>query len=93
MTYTVHCQKYKQELEGLSRAPFPGEQGETIYQTISKQAWQEWMQLQTMLINEKHLALLEPETQTYLAEQRAKFFNNQDFEQPSGYKAPETPKS
>ena len=31
MTRTVLCRKYKEELEGLESAPYPGEKGEDIY--------------------------------------------------------------
>jgi Fe-S cluster biosynthesis and repair protein YggX len=85
MSETVHCQKYNKELEKLARPPFPGKRGEEIFQTLSKQAWQEWVKLQTMLINEKRLNVLDPETQKYLAEQRDKFLSNQEHDHASGY--------
>lgn len=52
MTRTVQCRKYKQELPGLDRAPYPGPKGEDIFANVSKQAWDEWQKHQTMLINE-----------------------------------------
>jgi len=85
MSETVHCQKYNKELEKLARPPFPGKRGEAIFQTLSKQAWLEWVKLQTMLINEKRLNVLDPETQKYLAEQRDKFLSNQEHDHASGY--------
>ncbi len=39
----------------MDRAPFPGEKGEEIFSSVSKQAWMEWLQQQTMLVNEKQL--------------------------------------
>jgi len=39
-------------MEALDRAPLPGAKGQEILQNISKQAWQEWQLLQTMMINE-----------------------------------------
>ena len=38
MTRTVFCKKYKEELEGLISAPFPGEKGEEILNNVSKKA-------------------------------------------------------
>ena len=55
MTRQVLCRKYKQELEGLDFAPFPGAKGQEFFETVSKQAWQEWLKHQTTLINEKRL--------------------------------------
>lgn len=39
MTRTVMCRKYKEELEGLERAPYPGAKGEDIFNHVSKKAW------------------------------------------------------
>ncbi|HBO92788.1 MAG TPA: oxidative damage protection protein, partial [Gammaproteobacteria bacterium] len=50
MSRTVFCRKYQQEMEGLERAPYPGPKGQDIYEHVSKQAWQEWLKHQTMLI-------------------------------------------
>ncbi|PCJ17521.1 MAG: oxidative damage protection protein [Gammaproteobacteria bacterium] len=88
MTRTVHCEKYQSELEGLLAPPFPGKDGEHIYNTVSKKAWMEWLQHQTMLINENQLNVLDPTAKTFLDDQRAKFFANLDYERPKGYVAP-----
>ncbi|MGB1221831.1 MAG: oxidative damage protection protein, partial [Alcanivoracaceae bacterium] len=60
MTRTVFCRKYEKELEGLERPPFPGPRGEDIYENVSRDAWQAWLKEQTMLINEKHLNVMDP---------------------------------
>lgn len=88
MTRMVHCRKYKKELEGLERPPYPGERGQAIFETVSKQAWQEWLKHQVMVINEKHLNLLEPATQTLLQEELEKFLDGGDYLQPEGYVPP-----
>jgi len=38
-----------------------------------------------MLINEKHLSLIDPETRKYLLDQMWKFFRNEDVDRPEGY--------
>lgn len=85
MTRTVMCRKYKQELEGLDKAPLPGQRGQEIYDTISKKAWSEWQEQQTMLINEKRLSLIDPAARKYLAEQMERFFNDLPIEKAEGY--------
>ena len=85
MTRQVHCRKYDEELEGLERPPFPGPRGEEIFQTVSRKAWEAWLHHQTMLINEKHLSLMDPATRTYLDEQRHRFLSNQPFDRAEGY--------
>lgn len=88
MSRQILCRKYQQMMEGLPAAPFPGAEGEAIYQQVSQQAWQEWLTHQVRLINEKHLRLMDPTTQTYLQQQREKFFNNEAIDVVSGYIPP-----
>lgn len=85
MTRTVLCSKYQKELPGLEKQPIPGVHGEKIFAQVSEKAWLEWQTLQTMLINEKHLSLIDPETRKYLLDQMWKFFRDEDVDQPEGY--------
>ena len=55
---------------------------------MSKVAWAEWQKHQTMLINEKHLSLVNPEARKYLAEQMEKFLSNEGVEAAEGYVPP-----
>lgn len=88
MSRTVFCRKYQQEMEGLERPPYPGPKGQEIFDSLSKQAWQDWLKHQTMLINEKQLNLMEPETQAFLQSELDKFMAGEDYEQPEGYVPP-----
>ena len=74
MPRTVNCVILKAEAEGLDYAPYPGELGQRIYDNISKQAWQQWLGHQTMLINEYRLTPIEPEARQFLAAEMEKFF-------------------
>lgn len=76
MSNQVFCRKYQKNMDALDFAPFPGMKGEAYLNTVSKQAWQEWLQHQTALINEKRLNVFEPEAKQFLEEQREKFFDN-----------------
>ena len=57
MARMIHCVKLKQEAEGLEFPPYPGELGTKIWHSISKQAWANWMDVQTRLVNENRLNL------------------------------------
>ncbi len=62
MARTVYCQVLKQEAEGLERPPHPGPLGERIYQNVSKEGWQKWLQRLTMIINENRLSTADPQS-------------------------------
>lgn len=85
MTRTVFCVKLNKEAEGLERNPWPGEIGTRVYENVSKQAWQQWLQHQTMLINEKQLSPRDPKTREYISEQMENYFFGEGAEMPEGY--------
>lgn len=85
MSRKVFCIKYQQEMDALDFPPMPGAKGEELFNTVSKQAWQDWLKHQTMLINEKRLSLMDPATRAYLSEQMALFLSNQDHDLADGY--------
>lgn len=89
MSRTVFCKKLKQELPGLDFPPLPGAAGQELYEQVSKQAWEQWQAQQTMLINEKHLNLMDPGARKFLQEQMQKFLAGEDFEQAEGYVPPD----
>ena len=66
----VFCLKYNKEMPALFEAPFPGEAGVKILESISAQAWSEWLEMQTMFINENQLNMMDPQAREFLAERR-----------------------
>jgi len=78
MSRTVFCQKLQREAEGLERPPWPGELGQRIYAHIGKEAWQQWLAQQTMLINENRLSPLDPGTRKLLATAMERFLFGDD---------------
>lgn len=81
----VKCMKLGVEAEGLENPPFPGAKGQFIYDNISQQAWQEWVTMQTMIINEQRLASFDPKAKKLLEQEREKFLFAGGFEMPEGY--------
>ena len=47
----VHCIKLGKELPGLARPPFPNEVGQLVYEKVSKEAWDLWLQESVRYIN------------------------------------------
>ena len=89
MARMVNCIKLDREAEGLDFAPYPGELGKRIYENVSKQAWQGWLQHQTMLINEYRLTPIEPKARKFLEEQMEQYFFGQGSAAPQGYVPPD----
>ncbi len=88
MTRTVNCRLHKEQLPGLARPPFPGSRGEDIFQNISQKAWDEWQHHQTMIINERHLNMMDSKDRKFLMEEMDKFFSGESFAQAEGYVPP-----
>ena len=88
MARTVMCRKYQKQMPGLEQAPLPGSKGQDLFENVSKQAWGEWLEHQTRLINEKQLNMLDLGDRNYLSEQMQKFFSGGDMDQVEGYVPP-----
>ena len=88
MARTVQCVKLKREADGLDFPPYPGALGKRIYENVSKEAWQAWLEHQKTLINEKRLNLADPKARQYLDEQMEKYFFGDGADEASGYVPP-----
>ena len=88
MARTVYCVKLGHEAEGFDFPPMPGDLGKRLFEQVSKEAWQQWLRLQTMIINENRLSLLDPAHRKYLAEQIEKHFFGDGADRVQGYVPP-----
>jgi len=88
MARMVHCVKLGKEAEGLDRPTYPGDLGKRIFENVSKQAWQQWLQQQTMLINEYRLSPIEPKAREFLEAQMEKFFFGEGADTPPDFVPP-----
>ena len=61
----VNCIKLGKEAEGLDRLTYPGDLGQRIFDSISKEAWQGWVNHQTMLMNEYRLSPINPKDRKF----------------------------
>ena len=80
--------KLGREAEGLDFPPVPGELGKRLWESVSKEAWQQWQKHQTMLVNENRLNLADARARQYLARQMEQFFFGGGAEQVQGYVPP-----
>lgn len=90
MSRTVQCAKLKKEAEGLDFPTYPGELGKRIYDNVSKEAWQQWLSHQTMLINEYRITPMDPKARKFLEGEMEKFFFGPGSDKPEGFVAPKS---
>ncbi len=88
MTRMIHCVKLGKEAEGLDFPPVPGDLGRRIYESVSKEAWQQWQRHQTMLLNENRLSLADARARKYLQTQMEQYFFGDGADMPTGYTPP-----
>ena len=88
MARTVQCILLKKEGDGLDFAPYPGELGKRIFDSVSKEAWQQWLKHQTMLVNENRLNLADQRAREYLKRQMENHFFGGGADQAAGYVPP-----
>ncbi|NKB77821.1 MAG: oxidative damage protection protein [Gammaproteobacteria bacterium] len=87
MTRIVKCSLLGSEAEGLEKAPYPGELGQRIYDNVSKDAWQQWLERLVMIINEYQLNSADLGNQLLIEQHLVGFlFQEGEFGQaPSGF--------
>ena len=72
----------------MEKPPYPGSLGKRIYLNISKEAWDLWLQHQTMLINENRLTMVDPSARAYLQIEMIKCLFEGGSENPKEYITP-----
>ena len=65
----VQCLKRGESLPGLPYKPFADALGQRIYDTISAQAWQDWIEHSKKIVNEYRLDLTQKKSHDVLKEQ------------------------
>ena len=85
MARMVNCVKLGLELPGLERPPYSSEFGQRIYDNVSQQAWDMWIQQATILINHYGLTMADPEAQDFMKQQMEEYFFGDDAPMPEGW--------
>ena len=65
----VHCVKLDKELPGLARPPFPNDVGQLVYEKVSKEAWDLWLQESLRYITSYRVDLSSREGTDYMLNQ------------------------
>lgn len=85
MARMVQCVKLGRELPGLEKPPVPGELGQRIYENVSEDAWEMWVQHSVILINHYGLSFADPRASEFMRMQMEEFFFGEDAQMPEGW--------
>ena len=87
MTRTVQCVVLKIEAEGMDKPPHPGELGQRIYENVSREGWEKWLERLTTIINENGLSTADEQSIELIEKHMLGFFFDEgDYGQlPAGF--------
>jgi Fe-S cluster biosynthesis and repair protein YggX len=86
---TVKCVKFQKELPGLDAPPWPGELGQRIFNSVSRDAWKLWEERMTMILNEYRLMPWQKEAQEMMAKFMEDFFFGEGSALPPDFVPPQ----
>lgn len=91
MSRTVFCKKLNKEAPALAFQTWPGELGKRVFENISAEAWEQWVNHQTMLINEYRLNPMDPKAKKMITEEMEKFLFGEGSELPADFVPADNP--
>ncbi|MGH9497797.1 MAG: oxidative damage protection protein [Terriglobales bacterium] len=86
--HRVFCVKLQKDLPGLDEPPFDTELGKRVYDNVSQQAWNQWIEFCKMLLNEYRLNPARREDQEAIVKQMEQFFFGEGAALPKEYVPP-----
>lgn len=89
MTRMVQCAKLGKELPAVTYKPFDNPLGQRIYDEISQEAWNMWIEHSKMIVNEYRLDLTSKKAHDVLLEQCETFLFGEGAAPPPEYQAPQ----
>jgi Fe-S cluster biosynthesis and repair protein YggX len=81
----VKCAKLGKELPGLEKPPLPGELGKKIFENVSAEAWDMWLEHQKMLMNEYRIDLSDKSSRQILKQQCENYFFGEGSQLPPDF--------
>lgn len=85
MSRMVQCAKLGQQLPALPYKPFSDALGQRIYDNVSAQAWQDWIEHSKRIVNEYRLDLTQKKAHEVLKEQCEAFLFGDGGSAPAEY--------
>jgi len=84
----VHCIKLDKDLPGMDKPPIPGEIGQKVYESVSKEAFKMFLEHFKMVVNEYRLDLSSPSTDKIFEDQMQDYFFGAGMKLPEEYVPP-----
>ena len=90
MARIVKCVVLKEEAEGLVKLPHPGELGQRIFDNVSKEGWNQWLERLTTIINENGISTMDFDSFELIEKHMLGFFFGEgDYGHlPAGFRPP-----
>lgn len=82
---TVKCIKYGEELPGLNSPPTPTELGKKVYENVSNQAWNDFLEYFKMVVNEYRLDLTSPMADQIFEQKINEYFFTGNYAMPDDF--------
>ena len=73
MTKLIDCVVLKEKAEALAFPPYPGELGQRILETVSRDGWKQWLERLVTIINENQLMTGDSDTQKLIEQHMVGF--------------------
>lgn len=81
----VKCVKFGKEMPGLAALPRNDELGQRIFENVSADGWQLWLDQQTILINHYGLNMADGAAHEFLSQQMEEFFFSDEAQLPDSW--------
>lgn len=93
MAKKILCSVLKTEAEAMESAPYPGEIGQRIVESVSDEGWKKWLEHLTMVINENGLNTADPRSLEFIEEHMMGFlFDEGQYGGDAGFTPPKAKK-
>jgi Fe-S cluster biosynthesis and repair protein YggX len=93
MAKKIKCAVLKTEADALESAPYPGEIGQRIVESVSDAGWKKWLEHLTMVINENGLNTADTRSLEFIEEHMMGFlFEEGQYSGDGGFSPPKAKK-
>jgi len=75
MAEKIICKRTGKEAEKMEKSPYPGPYSDLIWNNISQEGWNEWLEASLVMLNEYRMNLLDPKHAEMYEKQMLAFLN------------------